>query len=69
MQRTMRCGSWVAPSAARSGGMKSASMPLAVSSQPAPSSSVVQTPPQLTPTTISPARVGWGLIEWMPGTS
>ena len=49
--------------------MKSASMPLAVSVQLAPSSTLVQAPPQLMPTTISPARVGCGLIEWMPGLS
>jgi hypothetical protein len=56
------------PSPASSGGMKSARMPWAVSSQWAPPSRVVQAPPQLMPSSISRWRCECTQIEWMPGT-
>jgi hypothetical protein len=68
-QRTIRCGSCTFSFSACSGGMNVARMPLALRSQCAPPSRVIQAPPQLMPSRISPGRCGCAQIEWMPGTS
>ena len=66
---TMRCGSWMAGSKRRSGGMYSANMPSQVTRQLSPSSSLRQTPPQETATRRQRESRGSTQTEWMPGTS
>ena len=68
-QRTMRCGSWVYGSSARSGGRYPARMPSHCTSQLFPASSVRHAPPHDTPASNASGRRGSMHNEWMPGRS